>query len=1496
MSDIYLYNDEMWRVKYKFTYTGEKEEFRLPKGRYLCICKGAAGGTTNNHFQNKGGCSYGILDLSSPLKAYAVVGGEGGEGVMESPGIGGFNGGGNGGHSSQQGTYRHGAGGGGASDIRLTDQDVEQITITKQLPDEYDEVEYIETDNTQYIDLGVSFKPNTKIETSFWINSNNPSPYPTLFGTRRASTNNGLMFFLKQNGTWRPCYGCGNHEAWGVENSLPTETWYKAVVEGSNLTCYDENETSVISITSSGTLGTGEYPMYLFDLDQAGSPHPSSTNCNIVAKMRYFKMWEGDTLVRYMVPFNNPGTEIDTSSLTFEQGTIRGNGEDSSSDTRIRTIGYIPYPEDKLYTQISVTGSSTLMVKIMTYNNEGTVIADMDWVSSGTISHVDSNTRRIRLCIRRSDEGDISPEDLSSINIKVFEAETTTGMYDLVESKAYYDVENHNFGIGNSVVQKTTYTQTEELQVGLLSRIMVAGGAGGQGLQNGGHNDYADFTGYGGGVNGGYPYTKSGLPHNHEPATQTSGYSFGKGEDGVDRNQASSGSTYSLEGLAGAGGGWYGGFASNVTSTSESYSCSNAGGGSGYILTESSYKPEKYMYGITPREDLNFSDTLMTAGLSNESCVIICESINAYSSGDRLICDCIGSGTQFPLYGGQYKIMCSGGQGAHRTKTANARKGGYAEGILNNPDLTTAYAYVGGSSLYTTSSKGAEFIQTTHPTISFNGGGQPGGFGSVQQTATAGGGGTDLRIGTDSLMARVIVAGGAGGNGRFESYGGAGGGETGGTHVVNGYGTNYGPGKQNAAGSGSDANISGGFGYGGNGIVANGGYGGAGGGGWYGGSGTYPDGGSDDDYGGDGGSGYVLTSESFKPTGYLLGEEYYLTDTVLTAGGQNQLFPAPITGLVIEVIYASTSAMLAHDSDGYKYYDEENETWTYLKSDDITLEDFDEYGTYSFDNDTGLKDSYDIYIHDEYDTSNKMKFNVLPPPGDIKFRYHTEHTLTRYNIDSDIDESAIDFNVGIKRKGIAEDAYLYFDFKYNLHDIPKETTRVYCIQGFTQGASIEYHEPKKKEKTLEHIDLLPVGSSTRMPARFKNYIGSFINGSEAITTINSAVVCEHNRCIYSVTLCNDSIVRFAKLNLVNNTSTIIKDIPKSQMGNVYYGDIKVDDDYIYITASNNDSSYKLWRTPNSADPTINTYSVTEDNEHRIQATGKMEWYDDHTILLMMRKGLAFFDTEKLRFTYKMFADGTQNGVRRDYACGKKKIISLYTGTSKSAYVIDLETNACEGLNEVYGIEWSGTYLNNVCFHDGKFYVVQRNRLHVLDEETMTIDYSIPTPFTDIDPKQIVYGNGILYILMQNKPSLYMYDISTRTFYATGIPFTVDNWEANGWIRMCAFRGYCFIPQIRLYTINFVDRAKYNMGYKYDQFVIIMNKETSEVVDSQYEYDDRFVTFTDDNMQIHDGVIVVDMIEVDSTNHIKLVSMTKDQYNKIIKTSFTKVEDNESEGP
>lgn len=1479
MGDIYLYNNEMWRVKYQFPYTGQMERFHLNVGRYLCICKGAKGGNYPDRFQNHGGCSYGILNLESPLSAYAVVGGDGGDAKMSATeyGEGGYNGGGHGGMSCNPGTYRNGAGGGGASDIRLSNIGVEEVTIINQIPDEYDEVEYIESDGTQVISSGVIGNQNTKIEAGITL-IESFSGWKCPYGAQYDDVHRAHLFGI--NSLTGTTYQRG--DKWHDDSytfDLNTEYIIKTDTDALYI-----NNTKICDIASTSDFTTPN-PISIFTKNTNGTD-VAATKTKM--RLHYMKIWEGDRLVRYLVPFNNPGTIINTSSVVFEQGTIRTIGNDDSS-TRIRTQGYIPLATGTQYLSGTAVGSKVMQINFMTYDAEQNLIADFNWVDSGSIVDIGSNVAYIRICISNSDGSNIAPIDMTSFELKKYTSNIKNGMFDLVTRSIYTKKSGNDFIIGDIVSTKTTYSFTDTIDVGLMSRIMVAGGAGGNGSVNSA-DGYSDFTGYGGGVNGGYPCVKSGLVRNHEYPTQINGYEFGYGESGLDKTPSSSPASNGAEGIAGAGGGWYGGYASNTISPSTSESSGNGGGGSGYILTSTSVRPSGYMYGLPARNDLEFTDTLMVAGMAEEACVIICEPTTAYLGGDRLICDCIGYGTKFKLYGGKYKIRCSGGQGAHRTKYAYARKGGYSEGTLTIPDQIDAYAYVGGSGLYAASNMNATFVQTTHPTLCFNGGGKPSGYGNTNTSGEAAGGGTDLRLGTDSLYARVIVAGGAGGCGRFNSYGGAGGGLEGDYYSYDTYGSNPGPGKQSSGG--------GGFGYGGNGVSQSNGYGGAGGGGWYGGGGTTPDGSGDDDKGGCGGSGYVLTTESYKPDGYLLDETYYLEDTLLTTGGQNRLFTAPITGMVIDVIEASTSPILAHDSEGYKYYDTENHTWTFLKSEDITVSDFEEYGLIRFNDDTGLGNHYDLYALDTYDLSNTFKLAVLPPPGQVKFRYHTPHLMSRFNVDSDVDENAVNFDVTAKRRGVAEDSYIYFTFNYDLHDIPNKDTRVYCIQGFTQGASWEYHEPHPivPVDPPEHRDLMPVGSAIRMPARFKNYIGSFINGGEAITTINSAVVCEHNRCIYSATLCNDSVVRFAKLNLVSNTSTVIKDIPKSQLGNTYYGDIKVDDNYIYITSSLNDNSWALWRTPNGPDTTINTYQVTNDDIHRIQGVGKMEWYDDHTIMLMMRKGLALFDTKTASFTYRMFPDGGQNGARRDWALGKHHIISLYAGNSDSAWIINPETAACESMSEVY-FSWAGTYLNNVCYHDGKFYVVQRNRLHIVDDETFTLELSIPTPFTDIDPKQIMYGNGILYIIIQAQSSLYMYDIASQTFYATGMPFKIDNWMANGWIRGCAFRGYSFIPQIRLYTINFVDRSKYNLGYKYDQFVAIMNKENSEIPDNQYEYDDRYVTFTEDNMWLHEGELNFELEEVDPINHIKMVSIDKELYNKIISSGFKYIEpeEDESEG-
>ena len=252
----------------------------------------------------------------------------------------------------------------------------------------------------------------------------------------------------------------------------------------------------------------------------------------------------------------------------------------------------------------------------------------------------------------------------------------------------------------------------------------------------------------------------------------------------------------------------------------------------------------------------------------------------------------IGKSERIELPKGRYKLECWGAQGGSRQKSGG--HGGYAKGILTLTQRTVLYVCVGGGGQFTTA------VNNVYPG-GFNGGG-------YRYNFHGGGGATDIRIGQDSLYARVIVAGGGGSDGAPNKGGGAGGGATG-QNATDGYGSyGYGgtqtghttsvtiPSSQYTEFINMSDKYAGGFGFGGFGYYRSSGYGGAGGGGWYGGCGSVPDGSGDDDKSGGGGSGYVYTSKSAKnyPSGCRLNPSYYLTDTQLIAG--NQSLPSPDGG------------------------------------------------------------------------------------------------------------------------------------------------------------------------------------------------------------------------------------------------------------------------------------------------------------------------------------------------------------------------------------------------------------------------------------------------------------------------------------------------------------------------------------------------------------------------------------------------------------------------
>ena len=257
--------------------------------------------------------------------------------------------------------------------------------------------------------------------------------------------------------------------------------------------------------------------------------------------------------------------------------------------------------------------------------------------------------------------------------------------------------------------------------------------------------------------------------------------------------------------------------------------------------------------------------------------------------------DFTGSYTSKTLPAGTYLLEVWGAEGGYRNSASYSGKGGYSKGILTLTSSTTLYIYPGGSGNSVSSSSNSIY---------------PGGFngGGYRYKYKGGGGASDIRIGSTSLLARVIVAGGGGSDGATSKAGAAGGG-TSGVLASSGFGTNQGGGHPTCSGSSSSTTASaqvttnnnaststvyGGFGFGGFGAFANSGYGGGGGGGWYGGSGTYPDSSADDDKGGSGGSGYVYTSATASqyPSGCLLNSAYYLSGAETIAGNLSFLSPS----------------------------------------------------------------------------------------------------------------------------------------------------------------------------------------------------------------------------------------------------------------------------------------------------------------------------------------------------------------------------------------------------------------------------------------------------------------------------------------------------------------------------------------------------------------------------------------------------------------------------
>ena len=216
-----------------------------------------------------------------------------------------------------------------------------------------------------------------------------------------------------------------------------------------------------------------------------------------------------------------------------------------------------------------------------------------------------------------------------------------------------------------------------------------------------------------------------------------------------------------------------------------------------------------------------------------------------YPSEDQTTCKSI---FKLQLKPGNYKLECVGASGG-KGISKEGGFGGYSSGVLSLSKISEIFLFIGGQGF---SKSGPD---KTDVPGGFNGGGM-GQIGTDELPAGSGGGATDIRLNSENIKDRIIVAGGGGGSAGYDkdirdSQGGNGGGNiglNGTTHYQNKFGTGGSqdkPGICNNNGEGTSGNNN----TGGNGA-GSGSSGGGGGGGYFGGGGGWY-------AGGGGGSGYV---------------------------------------------------------------------------------------------------------------------------------------------------------------------------------------------------------------------------------------------------------------------------------------------------------------------------------------------------------------------------------------------------------------------------------------------------------------------------------------------------------------------------------------------------------------------------------------------------------------------------------------------------------------
>ena len=1173
-----------------------------------------------------------------------------------------------------------------------------------------------------------------------------------------------------------------------------------------------------------------------------------------------------------------------------------------------------------------------------------------------------------------SSDNDEATSATTLYNFKISEVDPTTEERTLVRDfipceriqdnqLGLYDMITHTFNPGTDVVDTTVIKgEYVRLHPSIDSRIMVAGGGGGTGQ----HSDYTSGSrltslthGYaccGGGAESGFVCTTDiDIARHYEPlseykANQTSGYHLAYAIQGINKNYAGSG---------GSGGGWYSGYVSQTFATSD-YSY-NGMGGSGYVYTNSSYKPEGY----NPPSKYQFHDIYMGQGQSSNGKIIIAKLSNDYDDEDTIEFPSVGEMTSMTLKAGKYTLKCYGGDGGYRYLPKNSSRGGFSQGDLSINGPKTIYVSVGGSGFPQWNGYD-KFSQYSHsvtarncPATSWNGGGTPNN--STKFGMVSGGGGTDIRIDGNTLYHRLIVAGGGGGEGTYQTDvnamrptdgGGLEGGPLNGSYIdSNTRGTTNGPGTQINSPNNKNASVAGSFGQGGP-SHDNGGNSqnpGAGGGGWFGGSGTYSDGyNSDYQKAGCGGSGYVLTEDSYKPEGYQLTSDYYLENAFTVQGGNN--LDRFISKTVIEVLEIS-KPVIAKDSEGYKRFDQTEQEWVLINPQPsiLTPQIFETYPDSTFTSDTGLENIYSLYMYDEEEMVEKIKLNVTPFKTIIKADTTMTSDVLDFYVDSTYDSTVFNQNVytrkenGTVRVYVEVEKLLEGDQEYKLYNIildgkggssQQQSYHYYTAEELAlttdclpenpcyetrvrpRGEMDDYRDDQGNIETAQWLLPVKIGGSKMIPVEYLNGLYS-----EGTTDINSAICVEYNRLIYILTsICKSDGIVYMEITTYNPETGRFNRVLHQEGSNIApqngyrynpsFNGLLVDDKYFYVTVGYHTVTRYMTKVYfiSRLDGTVTTIPNPdgESDNNRVRCMNgdmnSLKWFDDQytKFMFMTDSNTRMYIVDKS--TRQMTRVDLTTILSNPYSLlsfdrfGDQIVIAYRNSSVEDFYLCSFNKNTNVVLfNTRVGpreAPVNGTYPNAAafCYADGKYYYVSYGKLRVVDSTTGTVLKTYTVPWgksgNNIELGPVAYVNGAVAVPDMGTNYFYLFNIRKEmyTFIYTSWTIPLKDRYILRGMLPCKNNMVFYPGGATSLVLTYMGDAKYNIGYKYNKYRIDYTEENIE----DFTYDEGFVTFDEVCATISDGYIIYDISDYD-TNHITHIDVSKSDYRYTHGVSIVKTE-------